>query len=168
MRIRNNTIALSATDLANHLFLSSSHDAGSPSRQKRTRCSRVGKSSSRLCFQQRGLEHEKAYIETLRSKGLAVVDLSDEPEETATEAMRTALENAAEVIVQGTIAADGWRGRADVMLRVARPSALGDWSYEVVDCKLSRKTKAETILQLCLCIPNCSRACREQNRSTFM
>ena len=28
--------------------------------------------------------------------------------------------------------------------------ALGNWSYEAVDCKLARETKAETILQLCL------------------
>jgi uncharacterized protein len=43
-----------------------------------------------------------------------------------------------------------WRGRADVLLRVKKPSRLGNWSYEVVDCKLARETKAETILQLCL------------------
>jgi uncharacterized protein len=81
---------------------------------------------------------------------LAIVDLSDEPEETATEATRRALAGGTQVIVQGTLAAGGWRGRADVMLRVERSSAFGGWSYEVVDCKLSRETKAETILQLCL------------------
>jgi len=37
-----------------------------------------------------------------------------------------------------------------VILRVEQPSGLGEWSYEVVDCKLARETKAETILQLCL------------------
>jgi predicted RecB family nuclease len=46
-----------------------------------------------------------------------------------------------------------WRGRSDVLLRVQQPqntSAFGNWSYEVVDCKLARNTKTETILQLCL------------------
>jgi hypothetical protein len=43
-----------------------------------------------------------------------------------------------------------WFGRADVLQRVERPSKLGDWSYEVYDCKLARETKAETILQLSL------------------
>ena len=40
-----------------------------------------------------------------------------------------------------------------MLLRVEqleKPSRLGNWSYEVVDCKLARETKAETILQLCL------------------
>jgi hypothetical protein len=35
----------------------------------------------RAQVQQRGLEHEKAYIESLRSKGLVIVDLSNEAEE---------------------------------------------------------------------------------------
>lgn len=43
-----------------------------------------------------------------------------------------------------------WFGRPDVLRRVPKPSGLGDWSYEVYDCKLSRETKAETILQLAL------------------
>ena len=30
------------------------------------------------------------------------------------------------------------------------PSRAGNWSYEAVDCKLARETKAETVLQLCL------------------
>jgi len=36
------------------------------------------------------------------------------------------------------------------MRRVPRPSSLGEWSYEVVDTKLARETRAGTILQLCL------------------
>ena len=38
----------------------------------------------------------------------------------------------------------------DVLLRVPGQSKLGPWSYEVVDTKLARETKAGTILQLCL------------------
>jgi hypothetical protein len=39
-----------------------------------------------------------------------------------------------------------------VLLRVEQPekaSPAGNWSYEAVDCKLARETKAETILRLC-------------------
>ena len=104
-------------------------------------------------LQQRGLAHEKAYIEWLRSKGLVVVDLSNEPEATASAATCAAMKSGAQVIVQASLASIPWRGRADVLLRVEQPgtpSRAGNWSYEVVDCKLARETKAQTILQLCL------------------
>ena len=54
------------------------------------------------------------------------------------------------MIVQGAFLSDNWRGRPDVLLRVEAPSSLGDWSYEVVDTKLSRQTKGGTVLQLSL------------------
>ncbi len=149
MRIRQGAVTLSATDLANHL--SCHHLTTLDHRLANGELTAPDWANPHsIVLQQRGLEHERAYIESLRARGLAVVDLSDEPEETAAEATRTALESGAQVIVQGTLATDGWRGRADVMLRVERQSGLGSWSYEVVDCKLSRETKAETILQLCL------------------
>jgi predicted RecB family nuclease len=37
-----------------------------------------------------------------------------------------------------------------VLTRVATPSELGTWSYEVTDAKLARETKGGTVLQLCL------------------
>ena len=36
------------------------------------------------------------------------------------------------------------------MRRVETPSALGPWSYEVIDTKLARETKGNTVLQLSL------------------
>jgi predicted RecB family nuclease len=152
MRIRQSGVTLSATDLANHL--SCRHLTTLDHRLAKGELAEPSWNDPHLVvLQQRGLEHEKAYIETLRAKGLSVVDLSDEPEETASEATRMAMNDGAQAIVQGTLAADGWRGRADVMLRIEQPERtchLGPWSYEVVDCKLARETKAETILQLCL------------------
>jgi uncharacterized protein len=41
-------------------------------------------------------------------------------------------------------------GRVDALRRVESPSAIGDWSYEAVDTKLARETKAGSIRQLCL------------------
>src|SRR5262249_37812184 len=43
-----------------------------------------------------------------------------------------------------------WFGRADVLRRVARPSGLGSWSYEVWDTKLARETRGGSVLQICL------------------
>jgi len=71
----------------------------------------------------------------------------------AREATWAAMKSGAQAIVQAALESGDWRGRADVLLRVEqieKASYLGNWSYEVVDCKLARETKAETILQLCL------------------
>src|SRR5580700_2583889 len=148
MRILQGAVTLSATDLANHL--SCRHLTTVDLRLAKGETAEPTWDNPHLrVLQQRGLEHEKAYIDWLRSKGLSVIDLSNEPE-TATWA---AMESGVQVIVQPSLAGGSWRGRADVLLRVERPgisSRAGNWSYEAVDCKLARETKAETVLQLCL------------------
>jgi uncharacterized protein len=40
-------------------------------------------------------------------------------------------------------------GRADFLIRVDGTSKLGSFSYEVVEAKLARSTKARAIIQLC-------------------
>src|SRR5271165_3133441 len=152
MRVRQGTATLSATNLANHLschhlttldLLLAKGEIAEPSWEN----------PHLVVLQLRGLEHEKAYIDSLRSKGLAIVELSNEAEEVAGEATWTAMKGGADAIVQATLGSGDWRGRADVLLRVdqlEKPSRLGNWSYAVADCKLARETKAETILQLCL------------------
>jgi len=91
-------------------------------------------------------------VDNLRSRGFSIVDLSNEPEETASEATKVAMKGGVQAIVQASLVS-GIGEEADVLLRVEqheKPSHLGNWSYEAVDCKLARETKAETILQLCL------------------
>src|SRR6266446_1753137 len=152
MKLQQDTIKLSATDLANHL--SCRHLTALNLRLAKGEIAEPAWANPHTrVLQQRGLEHEKAYIQSLRARGLAVVDLSAEPAETANQATLAAMGTGAQAIVQATLASDEWRGRADVLLRVEasdNPTRLGNWSYEVVDCKLARETKAETILQLCL------------------
>ena len=60
------------------------------------------------------------------------------------------MRDGADVVYQATLRSDRWHGRADFLRRVERPSRLGAWSYEVLDAKLARETRAGTILQLCL------------------
>lgn len=153
MKVLPGGLNLSATDLANHL--SCRHLTALNLRLARGEIAEPSWDNPHArVLQQRGLEHEKAYIQSLRSRSLTVVDLSGEPPETARQATIEALKEGAQVIVQGTLASDDWHGRADVLLRVedqsGNPTELGNWSYEVADCKLARETKAETILQLCL------------------
>ncbi len=101
---------------------------------------------------ERGLTHERQYVEHLRQTGFTVVEIEgsggiDEARMIKTlEAMRAG----AAIIVQGAFIRDGWAGRADILKRVESPSTLGAWSYEVIDTKLARQTKGATILQLCV------------------
>ena len=132
MRVRQGTATFSATDLANHL--SCRHLTTLNLRLAKGEIAEPSWENPHLrVIQQRGLEHEKAYIESLRSKGLSIVDLSNEPEEMASEATWAAMQSGAQAIVQASLASGIWRGRADVLLRVERlgkPSRLGNWSYE--------------------------------------
>ena len=53
-----------------------------------------------------------------------------------------------EIIFQATLRDGGLIGHADFLRKVSRPSEHGDWSYEVMDTKLARSTKAKFIIQL--------------------
>jgi uncharacterized protein len=100
---------------------------------------------------ERGSVHEAYYVEHLSRTGLDVASIM--PTGTAAEAEAQTLATmraGVPVIVQGTLSHDGWVGRPDVLRRVEVPSTLGCWSYEPVDTKLARETKAGTILQLCV------------------
>jgi uncharacterized protein len=102
-------------------------------------------------LRERGALHEKAFVDHLRAGGLDVVHING-AEITAPSVGQTldALRRGVPVIVQGALSNGSWGGRADVLRRVETPSHLGTWSYEVIDTKLARETKAGSILQLCV------------------
>lgn len=109
-----------------------------------------------------GLRHEAAYLESLRSDGLNIVEIDptdgrtmDDLRARANET-RAALVQGADVVFQATFF-DGdqrhdelmWRGHADFLVRVERASTLGSFAYEPEDTKLARRVKASAVLQLC-------------------
>lgn len=111
-------------------------------------------------IQQRGFEHEARYLADLEAAGRVVVritrDGSSEDQGTALReaAAETlaAMRSGADVIYQATFFDGTWRGHADFLLRVDdpdRPSAFGQYHYEVADTKLARHVKAGAILQIC-------------------
>jgi len=99
----------------------------------------------------RGRAHEQQYVEHLQGQGIGVVAIEGGGV-TSTQAERTleAMRTGADVIVQGALLQGDWSGRTDILRRVNVPSALGAWSYEVIDTKLARETKGATVLQLSL------------------
>lgn len=96
-----------------------------------------------------GQEHEARMLERYRIEGhtIETVDASGgfaEQSERTLDAMR----RGREVIYQGKLGRGTWGGYPDFLVRVPRPSALGDWSYEVVDAKLATVAKADAVLQI--------------------
>jgi uncharacterized protein len=149
MKISDGRIDLAATDLANHL--SCRHLTALNLRLAEGKIAAPQWDNPHLrVLQQRGLEHEKAYIASLGGNGRTVVDLLGEADEKAATSTYDAMRRGDQVIVQAVLGERDWRGRADVLLRTERPSSFGNWSYEAADCKLARETKAETVLQLCV------------------
>jgi predicted RecB family nuclease len=99
----------------------------------------------------RGAEHEQGYIDHLKSGGLAVTRIDGIGiDSTAVAATREAMARGDAVIAQGALQVGLWNGRTDILLRVEKPSLLGAWSYEVIDTKLARETKGNTVLQISL------------------
>src|SRR5688572_8871396 len=91
----------------------------------------------------KGLEHERAYLEQLRAAGNTILELPEpDGDYDAAARVTAAAIKAAEhdVIYQGVLAHETWRGVADFLLR--RP----DGSYEALDTKLARSPKPAYIL----------------------
>ncbi len=98
----------------------------------------------------KGLEHEAAYLASLREERRDVVEIETDGDwERAERETVTAMRAGADVVYQGVLTGDGWRGVADFLMRVDTPSELGPWSYEALDTKLARHAKPAYVLQLC-------------------
>ena len=96
-----------------------------------------------------GRQHEAEILERYRAEGLATETIGSsgsfaERQERTLAAMRRGVE----VIYQGRLGVGTWAGYPDFLIRVPVPSALGDWSYEVVDAKLATTAKADAVLQI--------------------
>lgn len=149
MRIQGGKPRLSASDLANHLGCR--HLTALDLEAARGHVSPPTWRDPLLeVLQHRGFQHEAEYLEHLRGLGMNVIEVSTEGDGSAFDATVAAMRDGADVIVQASLAAGEWFGRADILRRVPAESVLGAWSYEVIDTKLARETRAGTILQLCL------------------
>lgn len=145
MLLRESNLILAPTDIANHLACRHLTQLNRARAEGRLDVS-PRRDPHVDALQYRGSIHEAAYVASLEAGGSGVSDLRNAHDASATlERMRDGVD----VIVQAPLADARMSGRSDVLLRVATPSALGAYSYEPVDTKLARDTRAGTILQLC-------------------
>jgi uncharacterized protein len=145
MRIINQSIHYSASDLVN--FLGCRHLT---ELDRKTALGEIDppdwSNPALVLIQQKGIEHEQAYVAHLKSQGLEVFELEGH----STNETNVAISKGYDIITQARFEKDGWVGIADILRKVPGESELGEYYYEVEDTKLARETKAGTVLQLCL------------------
>lgn len=107
---------------------------------------------SAVLLQQKGIEHELAYLARLRGEGRTVAEIPAEGTlEERVEATRRAMREGPDVIYQGAFNVGRWHGYSDFLLkRDDVESSFGAYSYDVADTKLARSAKAKHVLQLCV------------------
>src|SRR6476620_5652870 len=147
MRMSGCAIELSASDLAG--FLSCVHlTALDLAVAHGTRNKPAWVDPVLIVLRERGLDHERGYVDQLRAQGLSITGLGGIVGEDAVRRSVEAIRTGTDVILQPSLRNGRWFGRPDVLRRNDKASGLGDWSYEVVDTKLAKETRGGTILQL--------------------
>ncbi len=100
-----------------------------------------------LLLQDRGNQHELAYLDALKGEEKRVFEIPRGASEH--ELTVTAIREGHEIIYQASLARDSFAGRADFLMKKDGASALGDYHYEVWDTKLALKAKPYFVIQLC-------------------
>ena len=149
MRIIDNKILFSATDLCN--FLECEHLTSLDKINLTTPLPQTPDGDDAKLFQDKGFEHEQSYLQKLSDSGIKLIDLSEvrgTPQVKA-DATIEAMKTGADIIFQGTLLRNYLYGHPDFLRKVDSPSNLGPFSYEVMDTKLARNPKTYFMIQLC-------------------
>jgi predicted RecB family nuclease len=98
-----------------------------------------------------GIRHEQAYFRYLtQAQGLQIAEISTTISwAEAVAHTLDALRRGVSVIYQATFQDGPWHGRSDFLIRVPKVSSLGPWSYEPLETKMARSTRAGALIQLC-------------------
>jgi uncharacterized protein len=102
----------------------------------------------------KGNEHEAAYLRSLRDQGVSIVEIPEADYglpglHAAAEATLEAMRSGADVVYQAGLVDGDWRGFADFLERVDRPSPCSARSVMRCSTPSSRHTKAYFLIQLC-------------------
>ena len=101
-------------------------------------------------LRERGLEHERAYVQRLAQSGMRVVEIDkDESGRIRRDAQRAMRDGADVSFRPGSSTARGPDGRTSCSAWMARVR-FGPWRYEPVETKLAKETRGATLIQLCL------------------
>lgn len=145
----NGLIHYSASDVVN--FLDCEHLTALDRIDLETPLPRVEDDEEAILYQRKGLTHETAYLERLGREGCSVADISKIAGnlDVAVQETHAAMRAGVDIVYQAALKDGRFIGHADFLRRISRPSALGNFSYEVIDTKLSRSAKVRYLIQLC-------------------
>jgi predicted RecB family nuclease len=147
MHKRADVLTFSASDLVG--FLECPHSTALNLIDLDTPLKRAAPDDQVELIQDKGFAHEATYLDTLRAEGCRLVELSSAgsfAENLA--ATGAAMASGADIVFQAALAQGPFMGYADFLRRIETPSALGAWSYEVVDTKLAHRAKPKFMIQL--------------------
>lgn len=157
MQFGDDRILFSASDLVN--FMGCTHATFLDLRQLTEPVTFDEDDAHTVLLQEKGMEHERAYLERLRSEGRSIAGIDGDSLAEKAAATREAMARGVDVVYQGTFLDLPWMGYSDFLLRVERPSDFGDFSYEVADTKLARTANPSTSSR-CASTATPSRRCR--------
>lgn len=148
MQQRGEEILCSASDLVN--YLECEHLTTLDLIDLETPLARTQDSDQAKLIQAKGYAHEADFLAVLKDRHPLLIDIAAAGGNLEQKVRNTlqAMRDGYDIIFQATLRDGNRIGHADFLRKVPRPSGLGDWSYEVMDTKLARSTKAKFIIQL--------------------
>jgi len=149
MKLKQEKTIYSPSDLSNYIhckhLTSLDKEALDGKRQRPNYTNKV-----MLALRERGENFEAEFLKQLEGEGKSIFSVQPGDPEAYAKTL-SAMKEGFEVIYQARLGKAGeWEGWADFLIRVDRPSGLGEFSYEVMDTKLATETKAATIIQISL------------------
>jgi uncharacterized protein len=148
MRIENNAICYSASDLVN--FVQCRHLTTLDIKALHKELKKpIFRTPFTQMLQEKGQEFEAAFLKELEDSGKYVKKI-EQHTANAREVTIEAMKAGDDVIYQAHLKSNLFQGWADFLIKVEKPSKLGNWSYEVIDTKLAAETKANAVIQICL------------------
>ena len=144
----NNQFLFSATDIVN--FLECEHLTFLDLLHLENPMEKTEDSSTAKSAQKKGLQHERNYASQLKEQHASFIDINEKASTLEDKVVETlkAMKEGVEIIYQAAFKVDSFIGYADFLRRVEGKSNFGNYSYEVLDTKLSKTEKAKFVLQL--------------------
>ena len=111
--------------------------------------SKKKKTKSTLALFGKGNKHEKNYFEILKKNYKNFTEIGRKGSKTdQLDLTSRAIVEGKDLIYQGRLGDESWSGFADFLIKVPKKSKLGNYSYEVIDTKISAQPKPDHIMQL--------------------